>query len=76
MKEVVTGHQFTQISAGAYHVLAIEDGKCYGWGSFNRGQLAQKPAKGKKIQLTPKLIPLPGKVQSVTAGSLFSTALL
>jgi alpha-tubulin suppressor-like RCC1 family protein len=57
-------------------VLAIEDGKCYGWGSFNRGQLAQKPTKGKKIQLTPKLIPLPGKVQSVTAGSLFSTALL
>jgi alpha-tubulin suppressor-like RCC1 family protein len=45
LKEIPTSHQFTQISAGAFHVLAIEDGNCYGWGRFDRGQIAQKPKK-------------------------------
>ena len=48
LRKIQTPHQFSQISAGALHVLAVEDGRCYGWGQMKKGQLGDKPPKGKK----------------------------
>lgn len=77
-KEIVTVQSFTQISAGAFHMLATDrENKLYGWGKMNQGQLGERPKPGtNKIQLTPKHIPMPAPVAKIQGGSLFSVALV
>ena len=59
------------ITAGDYHSLALmENGKVYGWGGNEYGQLGDGTKKDRR---NPKLIKgIPGKVVGIAAGSLHS----
>jgi alpha-tubulin suppressor-like RCC1 family protein len=78
MIEIPTEQSFEQLAAGAWHCLALSEGKVYGWGKTTQGQLGSRPGKGDpKQQKVPKQITsLPAGVKSIAAGSLFSLALL
>ena len=68
---------FKQISAGAWHVLALDtQGAVYGWGKCNSGQLGFRPTLGIKIQSSPVKIGFETEVKEVQCGSLFSMALV
>jgi len=76
--EIKHAETYKQISAGAFHVLAVtEEGKVFGWGDNKKCQLASRPGKSSvKFSGKPVAIPQTEPVQMVKCGSLFSMALV
>jgi alpha-tubulin suppressor-like RCC1 family protein len=70
-----TGVTFTQVSAGAYHSLAVgSDGNAYAWGLNSLGQLGNSTTTNSN---TPVSVPVPGggaRFTQVSAGRYYSLA--
>lgn len=67
-----------KIVSGGFHSLALtDDNKLFGFGKCSKGQLGFPYKRGMtKAQLVPKQINLPGHVEDIQCGSLFSMAML
>ncbi|MFY9616945.1 MAG: hypothetical protein WAQ31_02710, partial [Arcanobacterium sp.] len=73
-----SGVEFTAVSAGYYHSLAIgDDGKTYAWGDNRYGQLGNDDEANKASRFSPVLVDTPAGVEftAVSAGYYHSLAI-